>query len=94
MFTAQADGPGTAQFWIWKAPPSGLEVRLAGFNGACTQTIEGGVQKAWTRIIVGQANEKHHTAVLLMAYATGKKVNIYCAGNEQWASLDSMRTEE
>ena len=77
-----------------ESTPSGLEVRLAGFGGACTQTVEGGIEKTWARITVGQANEKHHTALLLMAYATGKKVDIYCASSAPWASLDNIRTEE
>jgi hypothetical protein len=68
----------------------GVEIRLAGSGVGCTAMNEGGVQKTWTKIDVGQANEKQLIAVLLTAYATGKEISVHCASATDWTSLDRI----
>ena len=64
---------------------AGTEIRLEGFNGACTNlTAED--NKTWTRIGATQDNKEQLVSVALMAFASEKLVNIHCAGDD-WSNL-------
>ena len=67
-----------------------IEIRLAGSGVGCTALNEGGVQKTWTKIDVGQANEKGLLAVLLMAHAAGKEISVHCASASDWTQTDRI----
>lgn len=67
-----------------------IEIRLAGSGVGCTAFNEGGVQKTWTKIDVGQANEKQLLAVLLTAYAAGQQISVHCTSPSDWTALDRI----
>lgn len=72
---------------------SGIEIRLDGYSGACGSVNEGGVQKTWTKVETNQANEKQFVAILLMAFASGKRVSIYCASDAVWPTLSNVSVQ-
>jgi hypothetical protein len=67
-----------------------VEVRLSGSGGACTSFVEGGIQKTWTKIDVGQANEKQLVAALMLAYASGRTIDVHCSSAADWTGLDRI----
>jgi hypothetical protein len=72
---------------------TGIEVTLDGFSGACAPWSEAGVQYTWVKIETNQANEKQHIATLLMAFAAGKRVSVYCPSDGANPTLSNMRVQ-
>jgi hypothetical protein len=90
--TAGAGWTGPRAILGLETYPGGTEIRLAGSGSACTAITEG-VQKTWTRIETGQANSAQLMAVLMMAFAAGKTVNIHCPNAADWTALDRVVVE-
>ena len=72
---------------------SGTEIRLSGFNGACTSLIENNVHKTWVRIGVNDVNQAQFVSVLLMAFASGKQINVYCGSSADWTNANNIVVE-
>jgi hypothetical protein len=68
----------------------GVEIRVDGYGSGCTTFSESGVQKTWTKIETNQANEKQLIAALLMAFTTGKQINVHCANPVDWTAMDRL----
>ena len=70
---------------------NGTEIRLSGHgSGACEEITENGIAKTWTRIEADQANKEQLMSVLLTAFASGKKIDVYCAAGS-WVKLGHIR---
>jgi hypothetical protein len=68
----------------------GVEIRMTGSGGGCTSFTESGIQKTWTKIETGQPNEKQLIAALLMAFAMGKTIDVYCPSPSDWTALSTL----
>jgi hypothetical protein len=87
---AAAGWTGSRSLLSIETVPTGVEILLDGFGGACGLIAANGVQNTWLKIEVGQANESQHIAVLLMAFATGKRVSVYCSSTATWPALANI----
>jgi hypothetical protein len=69
----------------------GTEIRLDGYNNACTSVVESGVQKTWTKVGSSQGNKEQLMSVILMAFAAGKNINVYCSDPNDWAEISNIK---
>lgn len=70
---------------------SGTEIRLEGYNNACTSVVESGAQKTWVKVGSSQSNKEQLMSVILMAFASGKNINVYCSDPSDWAELSNIK---
>ena len=70
--------------------PNATEVRLdeAGDTTCgCHHWQEGGINKIFAKITLNNPNKEQLMSLLLVAFASGKKVNIFCTPGEEWPEL-------
>jgi hypothetical protein len=70
--------------------PTGIEIRLDGFGGACASVNENGIQKTWVKIETNQPNEKQYVVTVLMAFALGKRIAVYCPSDAAYPTLSNI----
>ena len=72
------------------------EIRLEGQADvqACTKITENGVPLTWGSIPADAPNANAFLSIVLMAYSTGKKVNIYCDNAAPWSQINHIKIED
>lgn len=91
-----ADWTGLRKIVGIEAHATSTEVRLEGqaSGNACTKITENGLSLTWANIPHDMQNRADLVALVMMAYASGREVNMYCADESQWAPVTMIKVEE
>ena len=69
---------------------NGMELHLEGDTTACTNWVSG---KTWASLAMSNPNYQSMSAVAMMAFVTGKSINVYCKSAEDWSPADHLKID-